>query len=147
MQQGNTQDTLLLRVNADSKLLYHSQYPAPSVWDLHVTPEIVPILMAAPQEYIVLGAKLPTTHTCTYFLRLQEIHLIFFDSHKHGVTLGCIAVSSLEAAALLLARVGSETGTATFLDLYSGKMPTSLSLVYQARPISPAFSTPVPNFQ
>ena len=61
--------------------------------------------------------------------------------------MGCIAVSSLEAAALLLARVGSETGAATFLDLHGGKMPTSLSLVYQARSISPALPTPAPNFQ
>ena len=49
-------------------------------------------------------------------------------SHEHGVTLGCVAVSSLEVAALLLARVGSETGAATFLDLHSGKIPTSFSL-------------------
>ena len=36
--------------------------------------------------------------------------------------MGCIAVSSLEAAALLLARVGSETGAATFLDLHGRKI-------------------------
>lgn len=66
--------------------------------------------------------------------------MIFFYLHEHGVTLGCVAVSSLEAAALLLARVGSETGAATFLDLHSGKIP-SLYLVYQARRISPALPT------
>jgi len=63
-----------------------------------------------------------------------------------GITLGCVAVSSLEAGPLVLVRVGSETGAATFLDL--GKYrSTSISLVSQARAISPAPISPPPNFQ
>lgn len=127
MQWGNTQGTRLpLRVNTDSKLLYHSQYPVPSVWNLHVTPEISANFDLIGSTTGIHSPVCQLTHTCIYILKLQGIHVIFF-SHEHGVTLGCVAVSSLEAAALLLARVGSETGAATFLDLYSGKTPTSLS--------------------
>ena len=62
-----------------------------------------------------------------------------------GITLGCVAVSSLEAGPLVLARVGSETGAATFLDLKI--QSTSISLVDQARAISPVPISPPPNFQ
>lgn len=51
-------------------------------------------------------------------LILQGVYAILsFHSLTLGITLGCAAVSSLEAGPLVLERVGSETGAATFLDL------------------------------
>ena len=80
-----------------------------------------------------------------YTLAWNSRRYISFHSLTLGVTLGCVAVSSLEAGPLVLARVGSETGAATFLDLKI--QSTSISLVDQARAISPVPISPPPNFQ
>lgn len=89
---------------------YHTIYTTLSY--LHVTPDIVQLIgWWRPHR----GFWRLYTYTC---LILQGVYAILsFHSLTLGITLGCAAVSSLEAGPLVLARVGSETGAATFLDL------------------------------
>lgn len=67
-----------------------------------------------------------------YTLAWNSRRYISFYSITLGITLGCVAVSSLEAGPLVLARVGSKTGAATFLDLHGGKIQKHKSFFSQS---------------